>query len=585
MDARSAILVLVALAALLAGGLLVLGGGGEPEIRDPGPAERREADAAGPSGPVAEEGGSSAPISPSLFQGDDEPAFRSGDGDSAEAPEGRLEPRVLRCVVLDSSGRPLPGATVEVAVEAPSQLRKIAAATDGEGVLRFPWRGPPWQPGTSRSIGLELIEREVAVASARLDASREFPDGESDLGSVVMIPLPRLASGIVVDEDGKPIPGAQVQLLWRPVADRHLAATEGWDFSGVPPQRAREDGTFDLRGSLDPGDLMLMVHHSSVYLPDTAGPLAFGATGVVATLKRSFSFKGRVLLPEGAPPDQVLVRLAKDPPAPATYSVAPGKDGVFQVPWMSRGTGRLDVSLARMWPADVSEPEPFSLSARSVESLEMVAIEPPGEGEEGWLVIDLRHRLKAIAIEVRPSDPALAIEEARIAVTDAQGARGTFEAPGGKCIVVAAELPLSLSISSPGFLDRTAGGVHGNVAVALDRGSQLEVRVLLPGPLPDGASEMDVRAIVADGDIPRVDGRARCDEYGVARLAVGTAGPVTLQASVLLSGPSRGSRVDLGPAVAADSGGAGDVRIVDLPVRPEDLEDFRKRVALRSRPR
>src|SRR6185436_19428011 len=77
---------------------------------------------------------------------------------------------------------------------------------DAEG--RFEWTlDVACAPGERRELELRAKARKL---SARIDLSRPFPPGRIDMGDVVLRPLPLVASGRVVDPEGRPVKGVTV---------------------------------------------------------------------------------------------------------------------------------------------------------------------------------------------------------------------------------------------------------------------------------------------------------------------------------------------------------------------------------------
>lgn len=157
--------------------------------------------------------------------------------------------------LVDSESRPLVHTTFAAwlpeppgAVCSPPREEPESRATDGEGHFTAAFDVDP----VTLSVKHVLIAAEEAEAEtgARILGQniraplRAGPrPGTFDAGAVVVPLLPRVASGVVVDQDGAPVPDARLALLRR----RGSEWKKEDEYYGVKA-RADADGRFEVRG-------------------------------------------------------------------------------------------------------------------------------------------------------------------------------------------------------------------------------------------------------------------------------------------------------------------------------------------------
>ena len=231
----------------------------------------------------------------------------AGPSRAGELVEAVLEVEAapaLRARLLDAEGRPLAGKIVQLSLEdlregERTELDRARLATDAEGRVRYEvgeehagmrWLGFRTLPGA----GPEELHGEVELAGGPLL-------GDEDLGDVVLSAAPRIVAGIVVDETGTPIPGAQVHV-------RPLGAS-GKEHA---PLRCTTDGQgrFDLRGAVAHERLRIWAFHPGHVMTPPADHQR-GAADVRIVLHSGGSLVARVTWDEGLDPE-LRVRLVKE---------------------------------------------------------------------------------------------------------------------------------------------------------------------------------------------------------------------------------------------------------------------------------
>ncbi len=217
---------------------------------------------------------------------------------------------VFRLRLVDVDGAPLAGRTVwidrrvdGVSIDPPDVAMPGAptrADEDGDVEVRLDRAA---SAGRAVSLVLSVPDpvdesrRAGPWARAVVDVTARLEPGRVALGEVVVAPLPRLAAGRVVDEEGAPIAKAVV-VVYEDVAACRPARDALGPISIPHPSldgsflvrrartKTREDGTFEVRGDAPPRDLWIVVRRSP-YEETAAARLAPGDDGLRFVLRRA----------------------------------------------------------------------------------------------------------------------------------------------------------------------------------------------------------------------------------------------------------------------------------------------------------
>ncbi|MSR61803.1 MAG: hypothetical protein EXS08_05090 [Planctomycetes bacterium] len=205
-----------------------------------------------------------------------------------------LDRTILLFRALDDGRRALAGElqlSVEVRYGTGFNSRGVSVEADADG--RFEWAvDVACAPGERRELEVNADARGL---SARVDLSRSFPPGRIDMGDLVLQPLPLVASGRVVDPEGRPIEGVTVRGSTRinaPKAERPVFMPS-WKLSA----ETAADGAFALHGSVAHGPVQLGLSETKL----RAEPLEviLGATDVELVAFQTGGIAGRLLLDPG----------------------------------------------------------------------------------------------------------------------------------------------------------------------------------------------------------------------------------------------------------------------------------------------
>jgi hypothetical protein len=146
--------------------------------------------------------------------------------------------------VLDSDRQPLTERRLHGVVEATRDARRSTLAIDTDAAGRFRVEiVEPFAAGEQRRMDVSLEGPSgQLVQSASVDLSRPLAAGDTDVGDVLLTPAPLIASGMVVDDDNRPVHGAnlKVERKSEPEAAERRSSPPG---SGLPNTALRRPTT------------------------------------------------------------------------------------------------------------------------------------------------------------------------------------------------------------------------------------------------------------------------------------------------------------------------------------------------------
>ncbi|MDA1113749.1 MAG: carboxypeptidase regulatory-like domain-containing protein [Planctomycetota bacterium] len=161
--------------------------------------------------------------------------------------------------------------------------------TDASGYFRFVVEDL-YKENTVRSLTINLrATREKPESAVAIDLSYFLAPGENELGDLVLVVPPLIASGAVVDANGAPLSNAQVRL-----ENRETDQSFGWTDLGDHRAKTDRVGKFEIRADLGPASYRLTATLDS-YL-DSSLPIVQGAENVRLVMNKSITLKGKFLL-------------------------------------------------------------------------------------------------------------------------------------------------------------------------------------------------------------------------------------------------------------------------------------------------
>jgi hypothetical protein len=231
-------------------------------------------------------------------------AGQSGSGVPVEAPRAVGEqaevtltfvnqtPRITGRV-LGPGGAPLANARLDIVareyIDQPWDPGRSTFRSDASG--RF--EGATTRIEAEAPIDAQLLFRtDDGLLEARLELGAPLAtNAPIYVGDVRLAPVPLLASGLVVDDEGRPLADATVELLTRP------AGTTERRMKDAPRSvRTSSLGTFELRAGITSGELQLVARLGG-HVDSVARDVQLGETSVVLVLPRQVQLVGRLLAP------------------------------------------------------------------------------------------------------------------------------------------------------------------------------------------------------------------------------------------------------------------------------------------------
>jgi len=340
--------------------------------------------------------------------------------------------------------------------------------TDGEGRARMPLNDP-WTEGTALTLRLTYADPSGERAAAEVDLSRLFPPGESELGDVRLAWEAPLVAGRVVDAQGAPVAGGQVNV--QASFDRGPGQAPSWytRFWGSIGQ----DGRFAVHEEPPGGALRLLVDNDA-YAPSEPVLFAPGARDVRVVLARGGALAGAVLFPEGLGPDAFRIVAALGPDG--EREAAPGTDGAFQLAGLPPGTCALSFQLAQ---GQLELLNVADIVVRDGETTRDPRLER----------VDLRSAVHRLSVRVHLPDggPANAGWVRALEAGQDRWQTAAFVLEGGVAQLLVHAWPADLVVNVPGFRVVRLEDVQSDQELTLEGG--FEVRCELPAdvPLPPGA--------------------------------------------------------------------------------------------------
>ncbi|MDY3560873.1 sigma-70 family RNA polymerase sigma factor [Gemmata sp. JC673] len=260
----------------------------------------------------------------------------------------------MRVVVLDSTGKPLPGANVHAGIwtdeEGFPANRDIE--TDAAGAARVPL------PKTFTILRLWAGKKSFATLFANWERS-ELASGKGVPAEYTFrLESAVTAGGRIVDEKGKPVTGARVEVrlenALKPAGSDGRVRYNGWIAESNDAPTTDTDGRWRVDGVPDHPEveLSLLATHPDFATDKwersakSAGiTLAALRNGTAAlALKAGVRVRGTVTAPDGKPIKDALV-IHGDAPSSGrvTSTFATGTDGTFRLPALAPGKTSLTV--------------------------------------------------------------------------------------------------------------------------------------------------------------------------------------------------------------------------------------------------
>jgi len=333
-----------------------------------------------------------------------------------------------------------------------------------------------------------LYAREYVEYRLRAEAVAPLPSplqpGSYDLGELVLEDAPLIVSGRVVDEQGNPVEA--LLKLKRKEYEDESGEDWFWDLFGHFRGPGHEDGSFEVRGALEPGEYGIYAE-SKGYEPGWPLPFTPGQTDLRVVLRKATIqyLRGSVLLDEGIPGGLLVAREWPPGDEESWPKELYFSDRLHFCAALAAGPHEVGLFLHGRIP--LIEPVTVHVEPDTI-------CEPPALQE-----IDLRGRLHPLTLRVEDGEGHGL--DAWVTVGAAGGVGRTFGQPVGEGDVrLVTPWPESdLRVSAPGFRSLCVARASGECRVTLRAGLAVQLDLsALPALPPD--CTLEVRLSRAEPD-------------------------------------------------------------------------------------
>lgn len=404
--------------------------------------------------------------------------------------------------IVDGAGSPAAGARFASRVVATrdgrTEIENVAEiATDGAGRFQIEI-DEELLAGGRRSLeidGRTATARDPRVETASIDLSFPLPAGVHDVGDVALESRPPLVSGVVLDDDDRPVPGARLVVARQTTGTATSdPATVQWVSVARPEAMFRTDaeGRFVVGGAFAPGTHSVIAGKDASTYADEPHGFVPPAEGVRLRLHRAATIAGSIVGIDAADRREIALEARRET-APGEPWVARGSvvrtspmpDGTFTFTGLRPGRFEVAVEFRFTEVARI-----HGVHARASETTRDPRLDSFDLGRFRTIeltVVDANGKAVGSAT-ARRLDPA----DSNRAVRRNQGG----DAEGRVKLLV--DGPLDVLVGAPGFRPTTLRGVAGDARVTLTRGIPVRVTVANAEKLPDAPVSLSL--VLATGD-------------------------------------------------------------------------------------
>lgn len=345
----------------------------------------------------------------------------------------------------------------------PKAYRTHEITTDDEGRFQLTLT-IACPPGGKRVYHMRGRTGGVDVAG-ELDASRDFPDGVTDIGDVLLDQGRRVVSGRVVDQGGRPIARARIRVTQK-------VETNGREY--WPTYRTSGSFWSDQEGSfacyqiqgrdLPQAALRLEVSHPETSQTETL-PIALGQQGIRVEFSVGGGLRGSVLLGDTLEADDVIVLLITKPNSGRVLKAK--ADGSFEAKGVAPGLYTLIVRLRS------ASHELRKSSRTSIDQIRIL----PGEINSDPKLQGIRLAATGHKLRIRIRDQAgNPITKGRVELLT-NSWRDSVRIDGqGMAVLLVPKLPIGVRVSSYGYSIAEFPALDSDRTVTLTKG--LSVRLV-----------------------------------------------------------------------------------------------------------
>lgn len=427
-----------------------------------------------------------------------------------QGPTLSLEPALSAGgVVVDESGKPVPGVEIRATPQYEGGMRLAAIASSG-GTTRTSSSGR-FRMTVLAGLGHDLRLSKTGFAPASAEVPPLAP-GRPAADLRLVLRKGRTAFGRILTQDEKPVAGAEVVLSLTPTGDRmglRLMRTMAVEAAGLEAVTAA-DGRFEIR-DLPAGTYELTARgrgYAAITVPGLAIPEGAGSTDLgTVLLMPGVAVEGQVVDPEGRPVSgaevsvseagssmRAVLRQHVDPPPP----ILTGPDGFFRIEdrrpgeTLNLGAYRAGYAAAGVPGVQVPSDKPVRIVLQPTSAVEGRVVDPDGRPIAGATVFAFASdpmRMGRFRFD-GPSGPgpATSDEDGLFRVEGVEP--GTIEVRAAAAGYQAAQIK---------NLEARPGQDLKGVEVVLSPGAVVEGRVLSPSGRPVAGARVAVAELESRG--------------------------------------------------------------------------------------
>lgn len=394
--------------------------------------------------------------------------------------------------MLRDDGQPIAEQGVGGTFDATTSGGGAYVTTDAAG--RFVWWVDSRRAGRGESVRLRRLKFELRTADGtglHVDVPpRDLVVGTNDLGDL-RFGLGELvvAGRFVFDTPGN----ARTWLVvTRPEASQRSSGEERWERVGSLQVDVKEDGRFEVRGTLPPGRQRIEVQ-ATHHLPVAPVEFAVGTRDLEIPVQRGIPLQASCLLPEGVASYLIKVRL--QPRDGATSGAKPREARLrHDDPMQARPQAKVDGATPYVWAALPAGT--YTLRVESAGLAEPYAEVPdvvlplPEGGDPRLLGIDLRDRMATLRVRVERNgeDPERHEGSEAFLLPQAEDQEWMgMPLQGRETVLPVPKRPVDLLVACEGCRPVTLRGVVDSATVTLEPWPTVQVTFQGLEALPPGS--------------------------------------------------------------------------------------------------
>ncbi len=390
---------------------------------------------------------------------------------------------ILAGRVLLPSGKPVSEKTLAWTLKTKegggSSSSSSILRTDKEGRFKFNLEDGKFQ-GESRTLTLQFDRGKPGeILEGKVDLSRDFLPGVTDVGVIRLRAPDFLVSGTVQDPQGKPVPGARILVSAKKAFgpdEKHFF----WTPIGNPFTFTDPKGSFKVLGKNQWPELKLQAQKPGWYQPKEV-VVPPGSTDVVLVLHKGGTVTASFLADPEVPLEDLRISLVSSGPNRISFRGHLKKTN--QAVWKGLSPGSYDLEVRLPSDRGVSKIKPLA-------EIQGILVEAGKDAADPRLKnIDLRGKIKILDLEI--------VDREGHRITDAwvhwgkDFGRSAWYRKGKRLLLAAGE-GKTLMVTASGYKSAKVQPAGNPVKVVLERGYKVRLVYRGEASLPEAPFSLGV---------------------------------------------------------------------------------------------